>query len=154
MRAPDPLKGWSSTAPADCLPVQWSAHAVEQYVARIREMDLDAARHELSAMLASARVTRERPAWLPDRGAHCYLRLGDEIALPLWRNHLGELVAATTLSKSMPSSDEDRERENAWRRNSRAGKKASRLAIKHGGGRRIYLPPTNDVAGRGESVAD
>jgi hypothetical protein len=123
--------------------VNWSPHSIEQYVSRIREMPLDDARRELSRLLATAVVTRERPEWLPDRGAHAFMRVGDDIALPLWKNERGELVAATVLIRNMPPSESDRERTSARRRTARAGKRASRLAQKHRGGRR-YLAPVLD----------
>jgi hypothetical protein len=141
----NPLDGWTRS-PADMLPVNWSPHSVEQFVARVREMPLEVAERELSRMLASAVVTKTRPDWVKDRGAPAYLLLGDGIALPLRRNHLGELVASTVLTTAMPASDEDRERENAWRRTSRAGKRASRLAMKHDGRRPAYLPSKDDDA--------
>jgi hypothetical protein len=146
MRGPDQLRDWRGfpSVPGDLLPVAWSEHSVEQFVARVRELPLDDARRELSRMLATATVTKTRPEWVKDRGAHAFMLLGEGICLPLWRNHLGELVASTVLTTSMPASDEDRERENAWRRSSRAGKRASRIAQKRDGHRPVHLPSTTD----------
>jgi hypothetical protein len=135
----NPLSGWTQ-GPADMFPVQWSPHSVERWSERVREMEPDVAARELSRMLAGAVVTKSRPDWVKARYADAYLLLGSEIALPLHANRLGELVASTTLTKAMPASDEDRERENAWRRTSRAGKRASRLAQKHSGRRPDHLP--------------
>ena len=138
----NPLEGWTR-CPADMLPVAWSPHSIEQFVLRVREMPPEVAARELSRMLATAIVTKTRPDWVKDRGAHAFMLLGDGICLPLWRNHRGELVASTVLTTQMPASDEEREIENKWRRSSRAGKRASRLAQKHRGGRRIDLPSTD-----------
>jgi hypothetical protein len=139
----NPLEGWTQ-CPADMLPVAWSQHSVEQFIARVRDMPPAVAELELSRMLATAIVTKTRPDWVKNRFAPAYLLLGDAVCLPLRRNGRGELVAATTLTKAMPASDEDRERENGWRRSSRAGKRASRLAQKHSGGRPNYLPSKDE----------
>jgi hypothetical protein len=90
--------GW--TLPADLVALKFSVHACDRYAQRIRPaLDQPRVRVELSALLASARVTRERPAWLTNEEgprASAYLVLTDDIVAPL-HQHGSELIASTLL---------------------------------------------------------
>jgi len=143
----DSLEGWRGfeSVPGDALPIEFSPHALERWAERVHAVDLDAARTQLCRMLSAARVTRERPSWIDarEREAPAWLLLGD-VALPLWENAQGELVAATALTPGgFPETH--RANVNRGRQTARAGKRASRWAQKHhGGGRPDHLPSKDE----------
>jgi hypothetical protein len=137
----DLLGDWTRV-PADTVPVQFSPHCVERFPSRIREVPEDTVRGELSRLLASATVTRAAPHWLRDRSAAAYLRLGDDVCMPLWPNERGELVAATIMRPvSSMHSPTHRERISATKRKMRED--AKRRGSKRGRWNRRCRPSSD-----------
>jgi hypothetical protein len=129
----DIAAGWRLRG--DGAPVNFSGHALERYRERIRpEMtDDEQVRSELSKLLGTAIVTRERPGWVrPGTGAKpaAYLVLADSICLPLVASG-GELIATSTLLAHMVEGA-TRERRNAAGQRRRAGRRDQRNAAKRG----------------------
>jgi hypothetical protein len=126
MRTTDPLGGWREL-PADCLPVAWSEHAVEQFAERVRAMKPEAAARELRRMLPSAKVTTERPEHIAAHpGWRAYLVLGD-LVCPLFAN-AWRLRTATILwpNTTQMHSPVRRDRVNASRQRGTAARRRIR----------------------------
>lgn len=140
----DIRRGWE--LPGDSLAVQYSPHSLKRYRDRIRPaLELDAVRRELCHLLATATVTRERPAWLHDdeRQTAAYLLLaGGTICLPLV-DRGGELIATTALMEGMI---EGTRRENRNRANAtaRSGKQGARRANRMETGKPVSGPDVSE----------
>lgn len=129
MSSPDPFGGWPSL-PGDCLPISFSAHAVEQFASRCRPgLADDEVRRQLYRMLGSAKVTRSRPDWVKEGRASAYLRLGEDAVFPLFERE-GALVAATLLTPRNVGPDL-RGWRNAGRSKRRAASRAKKLGMRH-----------------------
>lgn len=126
--AEDLARGWS--LPADSAPIIFSDDAVLCYGERVRPtLDQDRVRLEMSRLLASVRITHQKPRWLTTREpATAYLMISDDICAPL---HLrgDELHAATVVYKDMVEG----KRRQDWAKAGqtfRAGKKAAKRSQK------------------------
>lgn len=147
----DLRRGWRLRG--DGVAVQFSAHAVERFVERVRpSMDEDHVREELSRLLATATVSRTPPEWLRrEPGTQtptAYLLLGDdgEIVLPLAARRDGSLVATTAVTSKL-CEGQRRQTWNAIKAKRRAGKRARKVVQKRLEGRR---PPAGPSAAEWE----
>lgn len=141
----DLARGWQ--LPGDSAAIGFSRHAVERYRERIRpSLECEAVKAELSRLLATALVTRERPAWLTEdeHGTAAYLLLADgEICLPLMRRAAGELYSTTCLFRGQMAAIH-RSRLNSNAQTRRAGKKAGRRANRMETGRPVRGPSADE----------
>jgi hypothetical protein len=134
--------GW--TLPADCVALQFSRHARDRYAQRVRpSLQRDHIAAELSALLATARVTHKRPEWLAStENASAWLMLTDDIVAPLCA-HGDELIASTVVMRRMVEGKR-RSDWNSAAAQKRAGRKGARKAKKHERGRPHFGPSANE----------
>jgi hypothetical protein len=111
-----------------CEAVLISEHAVEQYRHRVKPgLDLDAARAELTRLVAVGEITPVEPAWVrAARPAPFYLVLGDALALPL-KPQAGGWIATTCVTKTTYTPTRRAQRA-AYKRSKGSAKRAQRRA--------------------------
>jgi len=105
-----------------------SAHAVEQYQQRVKPgLDVAAARFELEQLRLVGEITSDAPVWVnAARPADYYLRLGDDVVLPLIPQ--GDGWVATTCVTQLTFTPTRRRAKSARKTSLRARNRAQRRA--------------------------
>lgn len=105
-----------------------SGHAVEQYRYRVKPaLDLDAARAELTRLVAVGEITSVEPGWLhAAKPAPFYLLVGDALALPL-KPQGGGWIATTCVAQTTYTPTRRAQR-TAYKKSKASAKRAARRA--------------------------
>lgn len=105
-----------------------SGHAVEQYRYRVKPaLDLDAARAELTRLVAVGEITSIEPSWMhAAKPAPFYLLVGDALALPL-KSQGGGWIATTCVAQTTYTPTRRAQRA-AYKNSKASAKRAARRA--------------------------